>query len=85
MPDLAVPDEAMPNGLPPRQHESGAGWGFAVLAAVVLIIVVSWGWGGQGRGWGRDNRLAHMMPPAVSPMNGPATRSGMAGAPTNGR
>jgi hypothetical protein len=85
MPDEATPNEAMPDDLPPRQFATGIGWGFAVLAAVVLTIIVSWSWGGQGRGWGRNNRLAHMMPPAVSSMNGPATRSGLAGGSTNGR
>jgi hypothetical protein len=57
----------------------------ASWAAVILMIIVSWGWSGQGRGWGRNNQLAHMMPPAVSSTNGPATRSGMAGLPPNGR
>lgn len=65
----------MPNDLPARGDGSGLGWGFAVLAAILLMILISWGTSGQGRGWGRDNRLAHMMPPAMSATNGPATRS----------
>jgi hypothetical protein len=72
-------EEAALEDLPPNQFGNGIGWGFGVLAAVVLIVIISWGWGGQGRGWGRDNQLAHMMPPAVSAANGPATRSGFAG------
>jgi hypothetical protein len=80
-----MPNDAMPEDLPPRQYGSGVGWGFGILAAVILMIIVSWGWSGQGRGWGRNNQLAHMMPPVVSSTNGPATRSGMAGLPPNGR
>jgi hypothetical protein len=78
-----MPNEATPEDPPSRQYGSDIGWGCAVLAAVILMIIVSWSWGGQGRGWGRDNQLAHMMPPAVGATNGPATRSGLAGA--NGR
>jgi hypothetical protein len=68
----------MPDDTPSRQFESGIGWSFGVLAAVILMIIVSWAFGGHGRGWGRDNALAHKMPPAVSSDNGPATRSNAA-------
>jgi hypothetical protein len=40
----------MPDDVPPRQSETGIGWGFAILADVILMIIVGWGWGGQGRG-----------------------------------
>ena len=68
----------MPDDLPSQQRENGIGWSFGILAAVILMIIISWGFGGHGRGWGRDNQLAHMMPPAVSSDNGPATRSNAA-------
>jgi hypothetical protein len=75
----------MPNAGPPRQQGTDVGWGFAILAAVILMILVGWGWGGgQGRGWGR-NQMAHMMPPAVSAGDGPATRTGAATQPWSGR
>lgn len=74
----------MPDDTPSRHMESGVGWGFAIFAGVVLLIIVSWAFGGHGRGWGRKNELAHMMPPAVSADNGPATRSNAASG-TNGR
>ena len=65
----------MPDEVPPPQYES-VGWGFAVLAAVVAMILLSWSAGGHGRGWGRDNQLAHMMPPAAASSNdSPATRA----------
>jgi hypothetical protein len=65
----------MPDEVPQRRYENGMGWGFAVLAAVVAVILLGWAWGGHGRGWGRDNQLAHMMPPAAANSNdGPATR-----------
>jgi hypothetical protein len=70
---------------PLRPSGTDAGWGFAILAAVIAVILVSWGWAGQGRGWGRSNQMAHMMPPAVSSTNGPATRSETASVPSNGR
>ncbi len=66
----------MPDELPPPRYDTGIGWSFALLAAIIGIIVVAWGWGGHGRGWGRDNQLAHMMPPAAGGSNdGPATRA----------
>lgn len=69
---------------PPRQSGAGIGWGVAVLAAVIMMIIIGWEWGGnQGHGWGRSNQLAHMMPLAVGPTNGPATRSGTASPPAN--
>ena len=75
----------MPGDARSRWSGSGIGWGFAVLAAVIIMIIIGWGWGGgQGRGWGRDNQLAHMLPLAVGPNSGPATRSGMASPPSNG-
>jgi hypothetical protein len=73
----------MPDHIPSQPVES-VSWGFGVLAAIILMIIVSWAFGGRGHGWGRDNALAHMMPPAVSADNGPATRSNAASA-TNGR
>lgn len=75
----------MPNNGTPRPSVTDAGWGFAILAAVIAVILVGWGWAGQGRGWGRSNQMAHMMPPAVSSTNGPATRAAIAGMPSNGR
>jgi hypothetical protein len=57
------------------QRESGVGWGIAVLGAVLMFILLAWGFGGHG--WGRGGQLAHMMPPAVSSENGPATRTGI--------
>jgi hypothetical protein len=74
----------MPDDVPPRQSETGIGWGFAILAAVILMIIVGWGWG-WGWGWGRGNQIAHMMPPAVSTTNGPATRAETANQPSTGR
>ena len=65
----------MLNERPPRPSGTDAGWGFAILAAVIAVILVGWGWAGQGRGWGRSDQMAHMMPPAVSSTNGPATRA----------
>jgi hypothetical protein len=65
----------MPEELPPRPF-TGVGWGFAVLAAVIIMIIISWGWGNNnGRGWGRGDQLAHMMPMAAGPTEGPATRA----------
>jgi len=49
------------------------------------VILAGWGWAGQGRGWGRSNQMAHMMPPAVSSTNGPATRAETDSMPSNGR
>jgi hypothetical protein len=68
----------MPDDTPSRPTERGFGWGFGIFAAVILLIIVSWAFGGHGRGWGRQNGLAHMMPPAVGADNGPATRSNAA-------
>lgn len=65
----------MPDEVPQRREEDGVAWGFAVLAAVILMILVGWGWGGNGRGWGRSDQMAHMMPPAASSADGPATRA----------
>jgi hypothetical protein len=66
-----MPDDEVPP--PPFEN---VGWGFAVLAAVVAIILLSWSASDRGRGWGRDNQLAHMMPPAAaSPNDSPATRA----------
>lgn len=70
----------MRNTRPSRQSDLGAAWGFAVAAAVIVIIMIGWGWTGQGRGWGHRTQLAHMMPPAVSSNDGPATRSNSASA-----
>jgi len=81
--EQATSEDLPPKGFPQNQFGNGIGWGLGVLGAVVLVILLSWGWGGRGRGWGRDNQLAHMMPPAVNAANGPATRSGLAGE--NGR
>ena len=75
----------MPDDRPPRPSGTDAGWGFAILAAVIVVILVGWGWAGQGRGWGRSNPMAHMMPPAVSSTNGPATRAETDSMPSNGR
>jgi hypothetical protein len=69
----------MPDDTPSRPAERGFGWGFGIFAAVILLIIVSWAFSGHGRGWGRNNGLAHMMPPAVGADNGPATRSNAAG------
>jgi hypothetical protein len=60
----------------PRPAEGGVGWGFAVLAAVIIMIIIGWGWSnGNGRGWGRSDQIAHMMPTAAGPTDGPATRA----------
>jgi hypothetical protein len=75
----------MPDDVPPRRYGTDVGWGFAILAAVILMIIVGWGWSGQGRGWGRGNQMAHMMPPAVSSTNGPATRAETASMPSTRR
>jgi|GEM_PF-1978468 hypothetical protein len=75
----------MPDDVPPRPFGTDAGWGFAILAAVIVVILLGWGWAGQGRGWGRSNQMAHMMPPAASSTNGPATRAGTASMPSSGR
>ena len=75
----------MPDDVPPRPFGTDAGWGFAILAAVIVVILLGWGWAGQGRGWGRSNPMAHMMPPAVSPTNGPATRAETDSMPSNRR
>ena len=75
----------MLNERPPRPSGTDAGWGFAILAAVIAVILVGWGWAGAGRGWGRNNQMAHMMPPAVSSTNGPATRAETASMPSSGR
>jgi hypothetical protein len=75
----------MPDDRPPRPSGTDAGWGFAILAAVIAVILTGWGWAGQGRGWGRSNQMAHMMPPAVSSTNGPATRAETASMPSSGR
>jgi hypothetical protein len=70
--------------LPSQPSGSGVGWGMAVLGAVLFVILIALGFGGHGHGWGRDNQLAHMMPPAVgSSADGPATRSGAAGPSRN--
>ncbi len=68
-----------------RQYAASVGWSFGILAAILVVILIAWGWGSPGRGWGRGNQLAHMMPPAVSPADGPATRTGAATLPPNGR
>ena len=65
----------MPDEVPPPGYGGGTGWGFAVLAAVILIILLGWGFGGNGRGWGRNDQMAHMMPPAANSADGPATRA----------
>ena len=65
----------MPDDMPPRPSGRDVGSGFAILAAVIAVILVGWGWAGQGRGWGRGNQMAHMMTPAFSSTNGPATRA----------
>jgi hypothetical protein len=71
----------MPNNRPSRPYDLSPAWGFAVAAAIIIIIMIGWGWTGQGRGWGRNNQLAHIMPPAaVSSSNGPASRSNSASA-----
>ena len=75
----------MPDDGSPGPAGTDAGWGFAILAAVIAVILVGWGWAGQGRGWGRSNQMAHMMPPAVSSTNGPATRAETASMPSTGR
>ena len=75
----------MPNDGTPRPSGTDAGWGFAILAVVIVVILAGWGWAGQGRGWGRSNPMAHMMPPAVSPTNGPATRAETDSMPSNRR
>jgi hypothetical protein len=75
----------MPDDRPPRPSGTDAGWGFAILAVVIVVILAGWGWAGQGRGWGRSNPMAHMMPPAVSPTNGPATRAETDSMPSNRR
>jgi len=61
--------------VPERGYDRSASWGFGVLAAVLVLILLGWGWGGSGRGWGRDDRMAHMMPPAANSADGPATRA----------
>ena len=65
----------MPDEVPPRRSgDMSVAWSFAVLAAVIVLIFVGWGFGGRGGGWGR-NEMAHMLPPAVSSANSPATRA----------
>jgi hypothetical protein len=75
----------MPHDPDTRQFAQGVGWSFGILAAILVVILIAWGWGGPGRGWGRGNQLAHMAPPAFSPGDGPATRTGAATLPPNGR
>jgi len=75
----------MPDDMPPRPSGRDVGSGFAILAAVIAVILVGWGWAGQGRGWGRSNQMAHMMPPAVSSTNGPATRADTDSMASTGR
>jgi hypothetical protein len=65
----------MPEEVPPRRSDMSVAWSFAVFAAVILLIIVGWGFGGRGGGWGRGNEMAHMLPPAVSSENSPATRA----------
>jgi hypothetical protein len=65
----------MPDEVPGPDHDHDVGWGFGVLAVVLVLILLGWGWGSSGRGWGRDNQMAHMMPPAASSADGPATRA----------
>jgi hypothetical protein len=74
----------MTKELSPRPRAGGVGWGFGILAAVIIIIVIGWRWGDDdGRGWGRSDQLAHMMPTAAGPTDGPATRAW--NQPSNGR
>ena len=68
-----------------RDHPEQTRLGFRHFGRGHVVIVVGWGWAGQGRGWGRSNQMAHMMPPAVSSTNGPATRAETASVPSNGR
>jgi hypothetical protein len=69
-------DEApdRPDKNPERANPSGIGWGFGILAAIVVLILLSYGLGNNAR-WGENNRIAHMMPPASSSSDGPATRA----------
>jgi hypothetical protein len=68
----------------PRPAAGGVVWGFAVLAAVIIMVIIGWGLGGgNGRGWGRSDQLAHMMPTAAGPTDGPATRAWK--SPSNGQ